>query len=163
MLHAITLSLILALQQDAPAATQAPTVWELLQQKYDSNGDFKISPKEHGRGEDAFANLDADGDGFLTQVDMEAPSWGPGRRANKRKKNMRSRTVQPPKVGTVAPDFELRVLMHEETKAKEAKSSERAKSKQQELQTAATKKPETMRLSSFAGKKPVALIFGSYT
>ncbi|PCJ52680.1 MAG: hypothetical protein COA70_11845 [Planctomycetota bacterium] len=163
MFHAITLSLALVLQQDTPAPNPPTTVWELLQQKYDTNDDGKISPKEHERGEEAFSNLDADGDGFITQADIEAPSWGPGSRAQKRKKNMRNRRVQPPKVGEVAPDFELQVLLHEDDAVDKNVSAESKPTKRSKAKKEKPKKPETMRLSSFAGKKPVALIFGSYT
>ncbi len=53
-----------------------------------------------------------------------------------------------PKVGSVALDFELEVVVDV------AKLGHEEKDK---------KKPESVRLSSFRGKKPVALIFGSYT
>lgn len=58
-----------------------------------------------------------------------------------------------PKVGAAAPDFELsrlKDLLAEKTPA--AKTA-----------AAKGKKPEKVKLSSFRGKKPVVLIFGSYT
>ena len=152
MLHAITFSLALLCQQEDAVPAPPPTVWELLQSKYDTNQDFKISAKEHGRGELAFSNLDADGDGFITQADLETPTWGPRGRSSKRKNKVRNKLVLPPKVGELAPDFELRVLLHEQEKASKV-----------EKDSAKKEKVETIRLSSFAGEKPVALIFGSYT
>jgi len=46
--------------------------WEYLAATYDGNGDSRIDPEEYGRGEGAFANLDADQDGTITAADFPA-------------------------------------------------------------------------------------------
>ncbi|MDA0666561.1 MAG: hypothetical protein O3A50_02140 [Planctomycetota bacterium] len=154
---------LLFFQQETPVSVSPPTVWELLQSKYDTDQDSKISSEEHGRGLGAFSNLDADGDGFITQTDLEAPTGGASRRSQERENKMRNQRVAPPKVGELAPDFELRVLVHEE---KAENSSKKASSQPRNVKAAKEKeevKAKTILLSSFAGEKPVALIFGSYT
>jgi len=154
MLCAAIITLILLCQQEEPPASSSlapPPVWEILQEKYDANHDGKISPKEHKRGAAAFANLDTDGDGFLTQADIEAAGDRMKPKSKDRKRH--NRLVLAPKVGEVAPDFELRLLLHKDAGA-DVEKKEAAKGEAS---------PQTLRLSSFIGKKPVALIFGSYT
>ena len=58
-------------------------------------------------------------------------------------RRMRGRTDRAPKVGQDAPDFELQRVMVSKKDTK--------------------KKPKTLKLSSFEGKKPVVLVFGSFT
>ncbi|MFK5956909.1 MAG: hypothetical protein QM477_10750 [Planctomycetota bacterium] len=152
MLCAATLTLTLLCQQEEPPVSSSlapPPVWEILKEKYDANHDGKISPKEHKRGADAFANLDTDGDGFLTQADIEAA--GDRMKPRPKDRKIRNRLVLAPKVGEVAPDFELRLLILKDV---DVEKKEAAKGQAH---------PQALRLSSFIGKKPVALIFGSYT
>jgi len=109
--------------------------WELLVAEHDKDKDGKITQSEYTRGKDRFARLDSDGDGVITKSDL---SRGDGRRRGRgRGRDRRSRGASPaaPKQGAAAPDFTLKTL---DGKKK-------------------------VRLSSFKGKKPVALIFGSYT
>lgn len=164
LLSVISISLALFHPQEKPATAPAPTVWEVLQNKYDLNKDAKISPVEHGRGEEAFWNLDTDDDGFITQLDFETSTRVSKRRFKNRNLKARNKLMPSPKVGEIAPDFELRVLLHEEDAEKPSKSHPSDK-KQLHDQGAAdvVEKPKTIKLSSFAGTKPVALIFGSYT
>ncbi len=125
-------------QEKAPA-----TVWDLLVRDYDKNKDGKITKEEFGRSEKSFGRMDSDGDGVITEADtkaLEHPQLRP--RSSSKGKDGKAAHREPPKdlaplAGTVAPDFKL-PLLH-----------------------AGDKAPVT--LSSFRGKKPVALIFGSYT
>lgn len=169
LLNAITLSMALFCQQEepmpapVPVPSPPPAVWDLLQSKYDANLDSKISAKEHGRGEIAFVNLDVDGDGFITQDDFKAPALGANERSLMRKLNGRKKRTAPPKIGEVAPDFELQLLVHEEKSPKPVREVLPLEEKGKAKDLKDTEQVKTVRLSSFAGKKPVALIFGSYT
>jgi len=82
-----------------------------------------------------FAKLDADKDAVLSEREMPARRPSRGRPANPRRNAQRPAEVVP-QIGEVAPDFELPYVEDME---------------------------KTIKLSSFRGKKPVALIFGSYT
>lgn len=62
-----------------PAAT-----WKLLQ-KYDKDGDGKITAAEYGRGEDKFARFDRDGDGALTAADFATGGGRAGRNRGQRR------------------------------------------------------------------------------
>ena len=73
-------------------------VFDFLAEKYDKDGDGKISPEEHNRGAELFASLDKDGDKFLTANDWEVDAPR-AKRPN--------RDLVAPVVGAVAPDFEL--------------------------------------------------------
>lgn len=52
-----------------PAAGRV-SAWAFLARKYDRDADGRITPEEHGRGEAAFANLDGNEDGAITQDDV---------------------------------------------------------------------------------------------
>ncbi|MBL8751760.1 MAG: hypothetical protein JNK15_00560 [Planctomycetes bacterium] len=126
----LTLAAVLPAQRPPDGAA---TLQKLLQQ-YDKDKNGKIDKNEYPRGADAFANLDRDRNGAIDGADF-APGVaragrgdGKGRPAEDPKKL--------PKVGDVAPDFDLPML---------------------------GVKDKTVKLSSFAGDRPVALIFGSYT
>jgi Ca2+-binding EF-hand superfamily protein len=54
----------------------AETTWEYLRQRYDADGDGRVSRREYTRGDDAFARLDRDGDGVLSEVDVERRGGG---------------------------------------------------------------------------------------
>lgn len=76
-------------------------VFDFLAEKYDKDGDKKISPAEHNRGEELFASLDKDKDGFLTAKDWEIE-------APRGKRTESQQTA--PVAGAVAPDFELTLV-----------------------------------------------------
>lgn len=146
------LLLPLLIQADEPQRHQDPkpkTAWEILAKKYDANGDGKISPEEYTKldKERYFARLDADKNGFIEPADLKKL----GRPKNyKGEKSKHTDKVKVAKAGEMAPDFTLRVL--EKEKPKDKKDA-----------PAKASKPKTFQLSSLRGKKPVALIFGSYT
>ena len=103
--------------------------WKYFADKYDRDGDGRITPEEYDRGAKKFDRLDRDDDGILSAGDWDSASGRFARRGE------RPRVVAP-KAGDPAPDFHLPYV----------------------------KQPgDTEQLSSFAGEKPVALIFGSYT
>ncbi len=79
-------------------------VFDFLAEKYDKNGDKKISPEEHNRGAELFARLDKDGDQFLTANDWSVTA------PRAKKENLTA-----PVAGAVAPDFEL-TLANDENK-----------------------------------------------
>jgi hypothetical protein len=110
---------------------------QTLLEKYDKDKDGKIGRSEYPRGDAAFANLDRDKNGAIEEQDLGArPQRGP---ANRNRRGLGAAVTAAPKlpeVGDVAPDFDLPMLGMKDT---------------------------TVKLSSFAGKQPVALIFGSYT
>ena len=112
------------------------TPWELIKGEHDKNKDGEVSAKEYKRGKERFARLDKNKDGKLTSADFESSKGRPGRG---RRRGQRGRMGQgrpmAPELGTLAPDFQL--------KSKDGRKK--------------------VRLSTFKGKKPVALIFGSYT
>ena len=110
------------------------SVWKYLAEQHDKNKDGKITKDEYNRGEDTFARLDRTEDGVLTAEDLAGRS-GPFGSGPGQRPGDGLRGVAPI-VGMVAPDFEL---------------------------TRITERSKTVKLSSFAGKKPVALIFGSCT
>jgi len=108
--------------------------FQKLLQQYDKNGDKKIQRSEYLRTDAGFASLDRNRDGVLEAQDFETPAARPRSGDVIRERNAPAAKL--PKVGDKAPDFELPMLGMKDTKVK---------------------------LSSFAGKQPVALIFGSYT
>ncbi|HEX9794618.1 MAG TPA: hypothetical protein VGC54_11600 [Planctomycetota bacterium] len=119
--------------QDPAVAPQAEpaTAWEVVA-RYDADRDGRVSAKEYPRGEERFARLDRDADGFLTPADFASPA---PRRGQERSAAVKPREA--PAKGELAPDFTLPLL--------------------------GAKKPSMVTLADFRGKKPVALIFGSYT
>ena len=146
------LLLPLLLQADSPQRQQEPapkTAWEILAEKYDANGDGKISRAEYTK-QDVdryFPRLDFDKNGFIEPSDLKKL----GRPENYQgEKSKHTDKVKIAKADEMAPDFTLRVL--EKEKPKDKKDA-----------PAKAKKPETFQLSSLRGKQPVALIFGSYT
>ena len=146
------LFLPLLLQADETQRKQAPapkTAWEILAEKYDANGDGKISREEYTK-QDVdryFPRLDADKNGFIEPADLKKL----GRPKNyKGEKSKHTDKVPIAKAGEGAHDFTLRVL-------------EKKPVKPQPEGDKKAKKPKTFQLASLRGKKPVALIFGSYT
>lgn len=116
-----------------PGGGQAK-VWEFLANKYDKNKDGKLTENEYDRGAETFARLDRNEDGVLTPEDWVGVK-GPFGSGEGQRPGDGLKGVAP-KQGEPAPDFELSYVAEPE---------------------------KTVSLSSFAGKKPVALIFGSCT
>ena len=122
--------------EDAPA-------WHFLRTRYDSDHDGRIQRAEYRRSAEAFHRLDADGDGVVSAPDFD-PRWdGVPRIEATHDEKARGRWIGMrdfvhgeggPEVGDAAPLFRLTTTSGEE-----------------------------VDLSSFRGKKPVALVFGSYT
>lgn len=109
----------------------ARQAFDKLARRYDADGDGRITAAEYPRGRQSFANLDRNGDGVVTRDDLELRA-----RRGRAKAQRRALRSRPPKVGDLAPDFELPMLGKDDV---------------------------TVRLSSLRGVRPVALIFGSYT
>lgn len=132
------LAVLLLLVTSATLAAEEPgTPWEHLAAKYDRNQDGRISRKEYGRDQLHWDRLDGNGDGFLEQAEIESRKRRGGRTPR--------RSGVAPRRGRKAPDFKLRQI---DGPGMQEKSG--------------GKKP-SIRLSSYAGRRPVALIFGSYT
>jgi hypothetical protein len=124
--------------EPAQRSSLADLAWRKLLGQYDQDQDGKITKAEYPRGEQAFANLDRDQDGAITRDDFDlriAPGSPRARSRAQRGQGSKPRP-KPLKPGDRAPDFELPLLGMKDTKVK---------------------------LSDFAGERPVALIFGSYT
>lgn len=120
-----------AARAEAEAAANAAILAKLLAQ-YDVNRDGKVQQAEHPRGEQAFANLDRNRDGAFDAADFRVPPPDPMAVLAQR----RTDPARLPKVGDLAPDFELPML---------------------------GMPGATVRLSALRGERPVALVFGSFT
>lgn len=140
------------------AADDEQTRWEYLSGKYDADDDGRITRKEYTRDDVHWKRLDANGDGVLTEAEIDGGGRQRGRRGRegrgRRERGSGGDAPRPvaPKVGVMAPDFHLDVI---EPPRPETEGEEAPKEKKKE--------PERILLSSFRGKQPVALIFGSYT
>jgi len=108
--------------------------FQKLLQQYDKNGDKRIQRAEYPRTDAGWKSLDRNSDGVLEAQDFAEVAPKPRPADVIRERNAPAEKL--PKVGDVAPDFELPMLGMKDKKVK---------------------------LSSFAGKQPVALIFGSWT
>jgi len=143
------------IQSPPPKPVQEPepkSAWQLLTDKYDADKDGKISRAEYSKDDKYFLRLDADKNGFIEASDLKKlgrPKGYRGETADKKDK------VVIAEAGKVAPDFTLRVL--------EKAKPDPAKKTNKKLGLDDAVKPKTFQLSSLKGKKPVALIFGSYT
>ena len=125
-----------------PAAPEAPA-WHFLQERYDADHDGRVERAEYTRSPQAFERLDADGDGSVSAADFD-PAWdGVPRIARADGQEGHGRWIGfddfvhgegGPEVGDPAPSFRL-----------------------------ATTGGGEIELASFQGKKPVALVFGSFT
>ena len=73
-------------------------------ERYDANGDGRITRTEYTRSEAGFANLDVDGDGELTAKDF-AHRWDDVPRGGQTKESIYAR--EGPEVGVPAPGFRL--------------------------------------------------------
>ncbi|MCZ6598639.1 MAG: hypothetical protein O7B99_13455 [Planctomycetota bacterium] len=129
------------------------SAWDYLAGKYDKDADGKITRAEYTRDDEHWKRLDTNGDGWLDQAEFEQGGRrGRGGRPGGRSGGGSPRKGTAPREGEKAPAFALELLpehgkQKEEAKAKEGKEP----------------KPEVVSLASYKGKKPVALIFGSYT
>jgi len=162
----------------------ARSTWDYLAEKYDADEDGEITPEEYGRDETHFKRLDVDSDGVISKTEIDERDrasraerggrggrggrFGGGRGAGGRRgprgegEEGTSRGVAPLE-GSEAPDFELLVLS-EKTSAKDADAeNEETTEEKGEGETVAEKKAKKLKLSSFEKKRPVAMIFGSYT
>ncbi len=82
----------------------------------------------------------------------------------RRPRNRSSRSRRSPdtlKVGQVAPDFDLPVLGKYDPKKGQTSTS--SKSQTSTSSKRKSRSQSTVKLSSFRGRKPVVLVFGSYT
>jgi hypothetical protein len=143
------------IQDSPPRPAQEPepqSAWQLITEKYDADKDGKISRAEYSKDDKYFARLDADQNGFIEASDLKKLGRPKGFRG---KTDDAKDKLVIAEAGKMAPDFTLRVL----EKAKP--SSAKKPNKKVGLDDAV--KPKTFQLSSLKGKKPVALIFGSYT
>lgn len=120
-----------AARAEAEAAANAAILAKLLAQ-YDADRDGRVQQAEHPRGAQAFANLDRNHDGAFDAADFRVPPPDPMAVLAQR----RTDPARLPKVGDLAPDFELPMLGMPDT---------------------------TVRLSARRGEQPVALVFGSFT
>lgn len=126
----LLLSVALPAQDRAPERRDNTAILRQLLAWYDKDQDGKITKIEYTRGERAFANLDRNRDGAITAADFTTP------RARGDRRQPAAAPPATPKVGDIAPDFELPML---------------------------GMNGQTAKLSTFAGERPVALIFGSYS
>jgi hypothetical protein len=91
----------------------------------------------------------------------------------RQKRNKRDMKDKSPKIGDMAPDFELHLMKFPDEKdekkdtadPKAEKPAPKAVEKKDtpDKKDEKKKEPEKVKLSSFRGKKPVVLLFGSYT
>ena len=123
-----------AARAEAEAAANAAILAKLLAQ-YDADQDGKVTPAEHPRGARAFANLDRNRDGAFDAADLRVPPPDPIAVLAEQ----RTDPAHLPKVGELAPDFELPLLGRPGMPG------------------------TTVRLSALRGERPVALVFGSFT
>ncbi len=153
-------------KKEAIEPDEAKTVWEYLSGRYDANGDGKIAKDEYSRGTRQFERLDKDKNGFIEEADTEQQ----GGRGRGGRRGGGQRPAEAPTEGSAAPDFQLETLYP--TKATTTPTPEEAGPKGDGKKVPATKRDskaetpptyERVKLSSLKGKKPVALIFGSYT
>lgn len=164
------LFLLAWVQNPEPAPAPPKDAWELLTREHDKNEDGKITRKEYSRDDVHWRRLDKNSDGVLLRDEIMGSSGGRGRGGARGDRGGRGfgggqrgerggagRGVAP-KLGQVAPDFDLEILPPPTKKA--PLPSGKKKSKVGKTKAA---KPKTVKLSSFKNKRPVALIFGSYT
>ncbi|MDF1799753.1 MAG: hypothetical protein P1V81_11300 [Planctomycetota bacterium] len=164
---------LLALLPLAPVADEPPpppaeppqaTVWEFLVDKYDANEDGRITKKEYTGISERWKLLDLDGNGWIDEEEVESRGRVAKPRPDKKK-------VTAPKVGRKAPTFELEVVTDPAHLPEERPDGEEEPGKDpkkdgkdaKDAKDAKPKEPETIALADFRGKRPVALIFGSYT
>jgi hypothetical protein len=108
-------------------------VWRYLQGRYDADHDGRLTRAEYSRSERGFRNLDVSGDGIVSALDFD-PSFDEVLRGPWKSLEEFEYGEGGPAVGELAPPLRL-----ESTAG------------------------ETIDLASFSGRKPVALVFGSFT
>lgn len=67
LLIVLLCALPVAAQERTPRGT---ATWKHLQERYDADGDGRVTAEEYGRGQRGFENLDRDGDGVVTARDF---------------------------------------------------------------------------------------------
>ena len=139
---------------------EEPSAWGYLKKAYDKDGDGKVARSEYTRDDEHFQRLDKDGDGAITAADFD-PS-GPKKLGGRREGGPPGERGRPAKVGEMAPDFSLEELSG---KSADEKSTAPKPTPPGDVGSPPAKEgtPEPIALSSFRGKRPVALVFGSYT
>ncbi len=135
------------------AAAAEESAWDYMAGKYDADKDGKITRAEYTRDDEHWKRLDANGDGSLDQAEFEKGARrGPGGRSGGRpgcRGGGSPRKGTAPREGEKAPAFALELLPELDKEQAETKDGKEPK-------------PEVVKLASYKGKKPVALIFGSY-
>lgn len=108
-------------------------VWRFLAARYDVDQDGRVTRAEYPRSERGFRNLDASADGVLSPLDFDA-SFDAVLRGPWKSLEDFEYGEGGPVVGDLAPAIRL-----------------------------ATLAGETVELAAFRGRRPVALVFGSFT
>ena len=151
--------------QDKPADV-AESIFEYLLLSYDTNDDGEILRQEYTRDDAHWERLDVNKDGVLTEADF-ATSGRRGKRGRPERPDYGSRKrVTPPAAGEQAPDFELEIVVPKKASASVGggQETEKPNAKKPNAGKKEAEKPKPIKLSDFAKKKrPVALVFGSYT
>lgn len=129
-------TLALALLCSSTGGAAPESAWDYLAKRYDADQDGKITREEYTRTDEHFVRLDRDKNGVIEAADMELRS---------RMRRRPEAGPEAPEEGEPAPDFELEMLGKESKEEGKQKPAKR------------------VRMSKSKGKKPVALIFGSYT
>lgn len=146
-------------KEEQPAgkpAEEAESVFEFLLLSYDADGDGQIARKEYTRDDAHWERLDVTQDGVLTEADFVSSGRRGWRGRSGRPGYTPGARVTPPVRGQQAPDFVLEVVV-----PKQAATVGKGQAKTKRKEPA---KPKPIKLSDFARRKrPVALIFGSYT
>ena len=87
-------------------------VWKFLAEKYDKDGDGKLTKQEYDRSDEKFKGFDKDGDGVLTAEDWKAS----GNRGGRSRGGGNSGAA--PAKGDVAPEFALTTVGDKSTTVK---------------------------------------------
>ncbi len=138
----------------APPPQEPSDPWQYLAERYDRDGDGRITWEEYRRDREAFRNLDRNGDGVLTREDarqLGRPAARGGRGG--RSRGADASAARGPREGQKAPAIRLPILSEEAPAEGRKKEAGGGKGKEEEV----------FDLAAFRKKKPVALVFGSYT
>jgi hypothetical protein len=119
-----------------PAEPEHPRLatWRFLRDKYDRNGDARITSDEYTRSAAGFERLDADEDGIVTALDFAEKWGGKPRLLGTNSEGRFEYGVGGPEVGDPAPEFEL-----------------------------PTTEGGSLSLAELRAERPVVLVFGSFT
>ncbi len=97
--------LMVASAAQAQRSRGSTNVWKFLSEKYDKDGDGKLTTKEYDRSKEKFKGFDKNDDGVLTAEDWKTDGDG---RGGRRSRGGSSGTA--PAKGDVAPDFDLSMV-----------------------------------------------------